>query len=527
MSDYILMAGDVDAIKDYVFETSSLPQIRGGSELLQECEEEIEKKYEDYVIYCGGGSFLLRVPPDQAEKIGGEIERLYLEKTLAVTVTVVYEQGMPSGGKWGHDRSWMRRIQVGIEDVPLDGGFAQRVLFLNARIREAKLGKVIAPFDEAMPFGKRCERCGKRMASGWELVEGGAMLCRICQHRDEKGRKREEEIRGRFNREFWDQRDEGWKAGQPDDLDQLVESARRKYLAFLYADGNDIGGLLRRMRDPDSYKEVSQALKEGTKRALFTSLKHVCGAALQREHYWPFDIVNIGGDDVTILVQAGYAWDLAVEFLERFEDEVGKRLPKDLNWKPTASCAILIADAKYPIRYMERLAASLLKMAKKRAKEDPTNLKSAVTFLWMPSPVVSESVTPLLDLYQPKEWIRLTARPYTLEEAQLIRKQIPEIARWSRTTRHRWAEALAKGPIESLNFIQYDLARERGAQHKIDLIKTLGSILSARGWAPIEGLPIWHRATKGRIATWHTPLIDVLELAELQAMRPDVEEGEG
>jgi len=35
-SEMVLLHGDVDAIKEYVFETSSLPQIRGGSQILIE-----------------------------------------------------------------------------------------------------------------------------------------------------------------------------------------------------------------------------------------------------------------------------------------------------------------------------------------------------------------------------------------------------------------------------------------------------------------------------------------------------------
>ncbi len=527
MSDHILMAGDVDAIREYVFETSSLPQIRGGSELLQECEEEIRQKYGDRVLYCGGGSFLLQVAQDQAEGIRQDIEGLYLGKTLAATVTIVYEQSSPSHGEPIVQSPWARRIRSAADKVPLDGSFPHRMLFLNAHIREAKRRKTLIPFYEALPFGKRCERCGKRMVSGREDVQDGKALCPICEKRDRKGRRKKgEQIRGKFNYEFWNQYGQNRVSEQPEDLDHLVYSARRKYLAFIYADGNDIGALLQRARDPNHYKDISWALTEGTRQALFKSLEAVCGPALDHEPFWPFDIVNIGGDDVTILIQAGYAWDMAVEFLKRFEQEVSCRLPQDLGWKPTASCGILIADVKYPVRYMERLATSLLKKAKKRAKENPDNPKSAVDFLWLPSPVSSDRVEPLLDVYRTGEGIELSARPYTLSEAQLLQELISQIARWPRTTRHRWAEALEKGPLQSLAFIQYDLARERGSSQKIQMLDHLGGLLSGRGGKAIAGLPIWHRSSKDRELVWQTPLLDLLELAELRAMRPDVEEEE-
>jgi len=526
MNHYVLMAGDVDAIREYVFETSSLPQIRGGSELLQECEVEIRGKYGPQILYCGGGSFLLHVPQDQAETIRREIEALYREKTLAATVTIVYEESMPPSGEARPEGSWAKRIRSAVNDVPSDGGFAHRMLFLNARLREAKREKTMTPFYEAFPFGKRCERCGKRMASAREPIEDGKALCLVCQRRDEKGRRRKGEVRGKFNQEFWKQYGKNRAAEQPEDLDHLVASARRKYLAFFYADGNDIGRLLQEIQGQERYAQISQTLEQGTKKALFYSLESVCGPALDREGHWPFDIVNIGGDDVTVLIQAGYAWDLAVEFLKYFENEVRGRLPENLDWKPTASCGILIADVKYPIRYMERLATDLLRSAKKRAKEDPGEPRSAVNFLWLPSPAASDRIEPLLDMYRPMEGIELIARPYTLEEAQHIRELIPQIACWPRTTRHRWAEALERGVFQSLSFIQYDLARERGGKEKIATLERLGDLLSARGGRSISALCIWHQTIKNQMAIWHTPLLDILELAELHAMRPDVEEEE-
>ncbi|MDH7490605.1 MAG: hypothetical protein QHH80_14015 [Anaerolineae bacterium] len=75
MTQHLLLAGDVDAIKDFVFETSSLPQIRGGSDLLLKCEEEIrtglQRRFNYEVIYCGGGSFLLEVSASSVRSQGG------------------------------------------------------------------------------------------------------------------------------------------------------------------------------------------------------------------------------------------------------------------------------------------------------------------------------------------------------------------------------------------------------------------------------------------------------------------------
>ncbi len=543
MTGKILLAGDVDAIKEFVFETSSLPQIRGGSELLLECEEEIrgrlQKKHSYQVIYCGGGSFLLKAPRESVVEIKQAIERPYLDKTRVATITIVSEDSLPAQTTTASADGWAGRIWKASQDAVAAGEFSRRVSALGARMRAAKTQKSCAPFYEAFPFGRRCDRCGKRMAAYADPLEPDKQLCSVCQIRDSKGRRRDrQEVRGKFNQNFWEQcSGKGYQAEQPVDLDTLVREARRGYLAFLYADGNDIGRLLQKVRSEEEYQALSASLAQGTEQAVYGALQTVCYQALRRNETWPFDIVNIGGDDVTLLIQAGYAWAVAVEFLERFEQEVNERVQKALGgslpkgWaKITASCGIAIADVKYPIRYLERLATDLLKKAKKVAKADRDNPVSALNFLWLPTPVASESADPLLAYYSrhpagdlPME---LTARPYTLEQARQLLGSVQKIAQWPRTLRHHWAEALERGVMVSVNAIHYDIAR-RSQEKREAMYQTLAQVgkMAAGGSISTEiPAPIWYQSTEGGKTVWRTALLDALELAELQAMRPDVEE---
>lgn len=538
MTVKVLLAGDVDAIKEFVFETSFLPQVRGGSELLLECEDkinnELKQKYGYEVIYCAGGSFLLKVPADRAEEIRQEIEHLYLQKTLTATVTVVYEnwEQFPSATTPSLD-GWAERIQRAAEHISPDNEFARRTSFLAARMREAKAGKVYAPFDEAFPFGRRCDRCGKRMAIAPDPVEKEKAICPVCEIRSEKGRKRQGEIRGQFNRkfaQFMEDAGEPLVGEQPEDLDHLVETARRGYLAFLYADGNDIGRLLTKAQSKEQYRAISEALLEGTKAALFEAIRQVCGPALRKGETWPFEIVNIGGDDVTMLIQAGYAWEVAIEFLERFEKDVNGRLKASFGGacpKVTAACGIAIADVKYPMRYFERLAGDLLKQAKSLAKEDPDRPISALTFLWLPSPVAGEKAEPLMGYYRrhPKRDLpmELTARPYSLKQARTLLEGAREIATWPRTLRHRWWEVLERGVMASASLIHYDLAR-RPEERRLGMYEILQKVgnLAAPPNSPGDVPAIWYLQPDEK--EWKTALLDALELAELYATRPDVEE---
>ncbi|WP_298490568.1 Cas10/Cmr2 second palm domain-containing protein [uncultured Chloroflexus sp.] len=549
MSKKVLLSGDVDAIKDFVFETASLPQVRGGSELLLECEkaiqEDLQKKHGYQVIYCGGGSFLLEVDANKAEGVKRAIERLYLETTGGATVTIVYEDTSFAEKETAAplEDGWAARLVKASQEATRASDFARRTAFLTARMQEAKAHKTSAPFYETFPFGKRCDRCGKRMAAYFDRVEENKVLCPVCHLRDRQGRERkgtihEREVRGRFNQEFWQAYGSGWTAHQPEDLDTLLRTAGRKYLAFLYADGNDIGRLLQRVSSEKDYQGLSQALEEGTKQAVYEAIQAVCGEALKEKAPWPFEIVNIGGDDVTLLMQAGYAWEVAVEFLERFEQEVNRRVRRALgdSWpeewpeRITAACGIAIADVKYPMRYFERLAGDLCKEAKRLAKEDPSHPKSAATFLWLPSPIASESVEPLMSFYSRHPTgdlpCELTARPYTLEQAKGMMEASREIATWPRTLRHRWAEALEQGVMTSVNTIHYDMARRTG-EKGLEMYQTLmriGKLVVSGGNHTNIPAPIWYPVQKQGETVWRTALLDALELAELEAMRPEVEE---
>lgn len=534
MSDFVFLSGDVDAIKEFVFETSSLPQVRGGSQMLIECEDDVRQYVIEkggHEIYCSGGGFLFEVPAERAEEIKRKIERIYLEKTLVATVTVVCEDSIPSVASSGPTDQWVGRLWRAAQQTPLDSGFAHHIFVLSACLREAKQRKIQSPFYESWPFGKRCEGCGKRMAvcevsrrePGDRQYEERFKVCSVCQNKHRKGLDGQKETRGKFNQLFQEQFRP--QALQAPDLDHLVETAQRKYLAFLYADGNDIGSLLTKAETKDHYQVLSQALRKGTRQALFDALHSVCGKALQQEKLWPFEIINIGGDDVTLLIQAGYAWEVAVKFLERFEKEVRQRVQSELqqwpqNWpeKITASCGIVIADVGYPMRYLESLAAGSLKRAKKLAKAEAQS-QSAIDFLWLPNPVVSERIEPLMDYYQRKDrGLNLTARPYSLEQARRLVNLVQQASEWPRSQRYQWGEALERNVWVSISAIYYNIARHSEEQRKqlAQFLCDVGFLLSA---SRNEPGPLWKLDEKN---VWRTALLDVLELAELRGMRSDV-----
>ena len=525
MSKRVLLQGDVDAIQSYVFEASGLPQIRGGSQRLIKCEQEVEKLVEQRggrTIYCSGGGFLFEVFADEAENLKREIERLYLKYTQVATVTVVYEDAPePPPPAPNITDGWAGRLVKAHQEAQNAGKFARRTAFLAARLREAKQKKRTAPFIEAFPFGERCEICGKRVAEK-EITYTVAgtretkRICHVCFQRHETGRK----YRHRGFEEYLKERQTYLTSVPPQDLNELAESARRPYVAFLYADGNNIGDLLHKVKDKKEYAAFSRALAQGTERALYEALWETCQKALEQDKVWPFEILNIGGDDVTLLIQAGYAWEVAMTFLKKFEEYV--------KWKDesiTASVGITITDAKHPVRYLEALATDLLKRAKKKSREAQT---SAIDFIWLPNAIAVTKAEMVSDLYR-RNGLTLTSRPYTLAQAQKLQDVVDVLARWPRSLRHRWGEGLERGRLVSLSLILYDLARRVDSHQKAvnklldDFKKLKQAIEQADDLLPAT---FWWESRERDEVVWRTALLDALELAELRAMRSDVQEEE-
>ena len=550
MARNILFAGDVDAIKEFVFETSFLPQIRGGSQILIDCEKEIKeyipKILNGEIIYCEGGSFLIKIPSDKKEKAENYIKNIYLSNTCTATITLASEneafqtERICLSNPEDLDHFASRIFKATIKRDEKAESYGLRVSFLSSEIKKRKQMKETAPFFEALPFGGRCQCCRKRMATEriTRAVEPPEILrsCCVCKKKHDRGRSGEEGNRGKFNKDFKDfleKQDIFMKSKkQPRDLDDLVNTAKRKYLAFIYADGNNISDLLRQANTEEDYKAISEGLYKGTTDSLFNALYSVCRPALKRDKYWPFEIINVGGDDITLLIQAGYAWEVALHFLENFSTNVSDSIRDKLgilpdNWQITASCGISIAPENYPVRFLQRLAEGSLSRAKRKAKEDRNQLSNAIDFIWLPNPIISENIESLVSFYHRNDR-SLIARPYTLDDAIILQDiardaliQIPS------TQRHLWGEALERGMNASKNAIFYNIARESDEKKRKsqELILSRSMELIDPGNRQSQDT-LWCLKKEGDKLYYCTTLFDVLELAELFSMREYREEEE-
>ncbi len=194
--------GDVDAIKSYVYETNTLPEIRGASQILQEIEENTREDFrrkltEECLIYCGGGGFLAIVPAGEAQEWKKYIEALDSKRTHTATITIVasdpirYEE--LERGIAPHDQERVKSLsgknvagdllfshfEALLYDRMKRKNLGELVSLLVGRFQQAKRSKTLAPFFETLPVHQRCQSCGKRAAAHHHHTRD-EWLCSIC-----------------------------------------------------------------------------------------------------------------------------------------------------------------------------------------------------------------------------------------------------------------------------------------------------------------------------------------------------------
>lgn len=238
-----------------------------------------------------------------------------------------------------------------------------------------------------------------------------------------------------------------------------VGNASKGFVAYIYADGNNVGGYIQKIRTAEQYKTFSKVVSDATEQSVYHALaRHLRPHKLRNiddaetrnrdgNYIHPFEILTIGGDDVMLVVPADKALAIAKTISEEFErilleldsslavkPEELQRSPQDIHrYQPTQapisrcqlsmSTGVLITANDTPIYYAENLTNQLLKLAKKKAK----NLKrdthyhgGTIDFLVMKSvTMLSSKVGEFREsglVIDDKPKLKLYGAPYTLHE---------------------------------------------------------------------------------------------------------------
>ncbi|MEM9153749.1 MAG: type III-B CRISPR-associated protein Cas10/Cmr2 [Cyanobacteria bacterium P01_F01_bin.33] len=250
-----------------------------------------------------------------------------------------------------------------------------------------------------------------------------------------------------------------------------IGSASNGFVAYIYADGNNMGGYIQKIKSPEEYRRFSENVFKATQDCVYRALdahlephrlSGIDDAEIQGrdgKYIHPFEILTIGGDDVILVVPANKGLAIAKTLCQEFE-RILLELDPDLEisaedtkrpqtvhhvhrYCPDAaepatcqlsmSAGVLLTAANTPIYYAENLTDQLLKSAKNRSKtlqqnkpEEPDYFYpgGTIDFLVMKSvTMLSSSIkdfrgSGLIFGEHPKPRLKLYGAPYTLHEIE-------------------------------------------------------------------------------------------------------------
>lgn len=543
-----LLSADTDRTQEYVFESSKLPEIRGGSLLLTDLNEGEARVENDVprnvkgvfekrglphtrigddppgcIVYAGGGSLLALVPREMADVLAREIEELFPRETDLATITCVWRE-------------------VGAADM---AQFDQLMAVQQMALKRDKGLKAPRPFIETLPFAQRCRSCGQRPATTTLAIGTSEhVICGPCllKHNYGKGSARDiwlEKFNQFLEREglrdrFYAPCELGESpVAPPNDLNDIGTAARGKksgYIGFIYADGDEVGDYVQSRPTAQKYHDASDRLAAITQESVFRALADSLtvrpitrlSADTGKEecvNLIPFEIITIGGDDVLLIVPADAALDVARRTSQYFGQGMAKAEDEEERTL-TMSVGVVLAQHHTPVRTLRDLAGQLLKngakLRRRQTKEDG-NPEACIDFLVLKSQAMLGSTLselrgePPYRIERAGEKLLLTHSPYTLSELEALLGDLKALQELTFPTSqlHLLASTLQKGRHAATLFYQYQIARlQKVNEEQAQILINLG-----RRWSPAHSVdPIPWSRTHTRGAKYQTALLDLVEL---------------
>lgn len=421
MGRKLLVSFDTDRIKEYVFATGKLKEIRGASVILDELNRqdmvEKGKEFDAEQIYANGGSGMFIVPETSAAAFVQAVEKEYRLQTLTGSIT-----------------SARTELPDGFTNQDPVQCYLQTLAY---RLRLKKDENALHQQLLTHPFLRTCDSCGEQYANQSVTEPESELLCSSCKNKRNKTDLIQKEIEDIINAETEYLEYKLWHRllhelafapadypmtgkTRPEEFDNLGEmSDPKNYMGLIYADGDSMGKALERLNNLDEVKQFSKTVDGAIYQAVHEAILAYLPAG---DKYFPFDILMLGGDDLVMVTTAHKALEVSMKIIERFSELTEVGLGKRL----TLSVGVAIAHTKFPFSSLLNLAEQALKFAKKEAVKRKRHSPKTVQEGLINFIVVNDSNSLSFDDYY-SDTLRdkdqnhyRTLRPYSLRDLQYI-----------------------------------------------------------------------------------------------------------
>ncbi len=338
MTNQYLLAAEAAKIQDFVFRAAHLREVVGGSQLLARFCAEAPGPLgvthrSDLVVHAGGSFRILFPSEDAARRFGGHLAELY---RLAADGTLTVA-----------------------DPIPVTGDYGDAAAAAEEALRRAKRRRAGAETSPHLPIIAFCTNCGAGLATAHKLRhakdETPQYLCAACQAKaaERAGERRAGLFLGSFYAAVagieldpengakealdaadllqWPGRTPRLDGGEHDPVEDVADYDDRRYVAYLVADGNNLGEIFGLCRTAEEVSTLSTSLDAIVRRALAAPTKLAMRQEVRPGRHAPHALVPVlplilGGDDVFVLLPAPWALDFALRFCREYEQQMAELL---------------------------------------------------------------------------------------------------------------------------------------------------------------------------------------------------------
>lgn len=427
-----LLLFDTDRIKDYVFATDKLREIRAASAILDQLNrKDMTNLLADAdQIYANGGRGLFIVDTDQVQTIKDGVTAAYQQANASITSA---DMELP-------------------EDITFDTDLATELRILDYRLRAAKEFQKKQTSVLTHPYFNFCESCGTRYAEHTGIEDNQEiLLCENCyskRQEDSTIRQRIDEITDQLPQDTEVNRDDGlWEYlipkldqrqyptqghRRPNQFSELAEqSSPEGYIGLIYADGNAMGQQISEITKLQRMQNFAQAVDGSIYDA---TIEAICTHLQPTSDVWPFDILLLGGDDLVMVTRANSVLEVGLTVMEKFNSLTQQRYDTNLS----VSVGVAIAHANYPFGQLLKLGESALKFAKKHAAKrhriNPGSDEGLLNFVVVSSAnhleferFYQEQLLGKAEYTDQEKKLHRSLRPYTVEDLRSLIEVIREL----------------------------------------------------------------------------------------------------